>query len=101
LFNNSEDEFHIYLLVALETGMRRFEVLGIRKEHLYKYGIHVQESISPDSSDTLLKTQRSKRFLDIIKRTYNLLQNILTKKHGYLIESLGFKQAERLKKLLK
>jgi len=101
LFNNSEDEFHVYLLVALETGMRRSEVLGIRKEHLYKYGIHVQESISPDSNDTLLKTQGSKRFVDISKRTYNLLQNISTKKDGYLFESQGFKQAERLKKLLK
>src|SRR5699024_10723256 len=94
-------EFHVYLLVALETGMRRSEVLGIRKEHLYKYGIHVQESISPDSNDTLLKTQGSKRFVDISKRTYNLLQNISTKKDGYLFEQQGFKPARHLKKLLK
>src|SRR5699024_9454472 len=86
LFNNSEDEFHVYLLVALVTGMRRSDVLGSRKEHRYKYGIHVQESISADSNDTLLKTQCSKRFLDISKRTYNLLQNISTKKDGYLFE---------------
>src|SRR5699024_12429021 len=39
--------------------------------------------------------------VDISKRTYNLLQNISTKKDGYLFESQGFKQAERLKKLLK
>src|SRR5699024_12178422 len=101
LYNNSEDEFHFYLLDALETVMRRTEVLVIRKDHLYKYGIHVQESISPDSNDTLLKTQGPKRFVDISKRTYNLLQNISTKKDGYLFESQRFKQAERLKKLLK
>src|SRR5699024_1154545 len=86
LFNDSEDEFHVYLLVALATGMRRSEVLGIGKQQLYKYGIHVQESISPNSNDTLVKTQGSKRLVDISKRTYNLLQNISTKKDGYLFE---------------
>src|SRR5699024_2410088 len=37
---------------------------------------------------------------DISKRTYNPLQNITTKKDGYLFVSQGFKHTERLKKLL-
>ncbi|MEK5171844.1 phage integrase SAM-like domain-containing protein [Heyndrickxia sp. FSL W8-0496] len=54
LLQHSEDEFN---LLALETGMRRGELLAIRPENLYEYspyeyGIEVRHSISPTSDDT-------------------------------------------------
>ena len=41
VLNNSDNEFNILVLLALETGMRRGELLAIRPESLYEYGIHV------------------------------------------------------------
>jgi len=62
VLENSEDEFNVLILTALETGMRRGELLGIRPEYLHEiqpikgtqYEIAVRESISPTSSGTEL-----------------------------------------------
>ncbi|SFB37628.1 hypothetical protein SAMN04488072_12117 [Lentibacillus halodurans] len=54
-----EDEFNLLVLLALETGMRRGELLAIRPESLYEYGIEVRHSISPTSDDTSLKIQNA------------------------------------------
>ncbi|WP_245732859.1 hypothetical protein [Salinibacillus kushneri] len=56
-----EEEFNLLVLLALETGMRRGELLAIRPESLYEYGIKARHSISPTSDDTSLKTQNVKR----------------------------------------
>lgn len=53
LLENPDDEFNVLVLLALETGMRRGELLGIRPEYIYKietddgyeYGIKVRESM--------------------------------------------------------
>jgi len=101
VLNNSDNEFNILVLLALETGMRRGELLAIRPESLYEYGIHVRHSISPTSTDTSLKTNNAKRDISINKRVYDLLQKVPVKDNGYIFSFDGFKQSERLTALLK
>ncbi|HFI0403770.1 TPA: tyrosine-type recombinase/integrase [Streptococcus suis] len=100
LLNNPKDEFHILVLLALETGMRRGELLGIRPEHLFDYGIKVRESISPTSSDTSLKTENSRREVTINKEVYDLLLSVPVKENGYFFDPDGFHQSRKLAKLL-
>src|SRR5690625_4063405 len=69
ILKHTDDEFNLLVLLALETGMRRGELLGIRPEYIFKketdegfeYGIKVRESISPTSDDTSLKTENARR----------------------------------------
>src|SRR5690625_486155 len=108
LINNPEDEFHLLVLLALETGMRRGELLGIRPEYIYKketedgyeYGIKVRESISPTSDDTSLKTDNAKRDVTINKEVYDFIKKIPVKENGYVFDWNGFKQSEQLQVLL-
>lgn len=108
LLENTNDEFNILVLVALETGMRRGEILGIRPEYLYEietntgieFGIKVRESISPTSSETTLKRETAKRNVTINKIVYDLLKQIEVKDNGYIFARNGFKQSEELAKLL-
>ncbi|WP_343327849.1 site-specific integrase [Lentibacillus saliphilus] len=95
-----EDEFNVLVLLALETGMRRGELLAIRPESLYEYGIKVRHSISPTSDDTSLKTQNAKRDVSINKGVYELLRKIPVKENGYIFSFGGFKQSEQLAELL-
>lgn len=101
LLQNTDNEFNMLALLALETGMRRGELLGIRPENLFEYGIEVQHSISPTSEDTSLKTKNSKRDVSINQEVYNLLQAIPVKDNGYIFDSNGFHQSADLAKLLK
>ncbi|PRY74851.1 tyrosine-type recombinase/integrase [Alkalibacterium olivapovliticus] len=101
VISNTDSEFNILVLLALETGMRRGELLGIRPKNVYKYGIKVRESISPTSEDTSLKTQNSKRDVSINKAVYNILTKVPVKKDGYLFNTDGFNQSRQLAKLLK
>lgn len=109
LLENTDDEFNILVLLALETGMRRGELLGIRPEYLYEirtdgrfeYGIKVRESISPTSNDTSLKTDNAKRNVSINKEVYDLVKQIPVKPNGYIFKFDGFKQSEQLAELLK
>ncbi|WP_284907473.1 hypothetical protein [Bacillus sp. lyk4-R2A-2] len=39
ILENTDDEFNVLVLLALETGLRRCELLGIRPEDVYEYGI--------------------------------------------------------------
>lgn len=97
---NADDEFNLMVLVALETGMRRGEILGIRKEDLYEYGIKVRRSISPTSEDTSLKTQKAKRNVSINQNVYDLLIVKNPNQNGYLFDPNGFSQSYRLSRLL-
>ncbi|MCA9765314.1 MAG: site-specific integrase [Carnobacterium sp.] len=101
VLNNAEEEFNIMVLVSLETGMRRGEILGIRPESIYEYGIKVRESISPTSNDTSLKTEKAKRTISINKEVYGILNQMKVYSNGYLFDPKGFKQADQLKTLLK
>lgn len=101
VINHYETEFHLLVLLALETGMRRGELLAIKPESLYKYAIKVRHSISPTSEDTSLKTQNAKRDVSINKEVYKLLLTIPVKGNGYIFSFDGFKQSEMLAKLLK
>ena len=87
-------------LLALETGMRRGELLAIRPESLYEYGIKVRHSISPTSDDTSLKTQNAKRDVSINKEVYELVLNIPVRDNGYIFGFASFKQSELLAELL-
>ncbi|MBL1228285.1 site-specific integrase [Enterococcus sp. BWB1-3] len=101
LLQNTDNEFNVLALLALETGMRRGELLGIRPENLFEYGIEVRHSISPTSEDTSLKIKNSKRDVSINQEVYNLLQAIPVKDNGYIFDSNGFHQSADLAKLLK
>ncbi|WP_029268433.1 tyrosine-type recombinase/integrase [Virgibacillus alimentarius] len=100
ILKHPENEFHILVLLALETGMRRGELLAIRPESLYEYGVQVRHSISPTSTDTSLKTNNAKRDISINKEVYNLVQSIPVKSNGYIFDFDAFKQSERLATLL-
>ncbi|KGX85347.1 site-specific integrase, partial [Pontibacillus litoralis] len=100
VLQHPEDEFNVLVLLALETGMRRGELLAIRPESLYEYGIEVRHSISPTSNDTSLKTQNAKRDVSINKEVYELIRRIPFKENGYIFSFGGFKQSEQLTELL-
>ena len=101
VLDHPDDEFHILVLLALETGMRRGELLAIRPESLYEYGIHVRHSISPTSKDTSLKTNNAKRDVSINKEVYELIRQIPIKENGYIFNNRTFNQAARLANLLR
>ncbi len=99
--NNSNDEFNILVLLALETGARRGELLGLKKEDLYEYGVHIRRSISPTNDDTRLKTKHSRRDISINEDVYDLVSNLALSKEDYIFDWDGFHQADHLKTLLK
>ncbi|MGF3226752.1 tyrosine-type recombinase/integrase [Facklamia sp. P12932] len=100
LLQHPKDEFHLLVLLALETGMRRGELLAIRPDNLYEYGIKVRYSIRPTSDDTSLKTQNAKRDISINKEVYDLIINIPVKENGYIFDFNSFHQSKLLSKLL-
>lgn len=102
VLGHPEDEFNLLvLLLALETGIRRGELLGIRPEHLYEFGVQVKHSnsISPTCTDTSPKTQNATRDVSINKDVYELIQSIPAKENGYIFGFSGFKQSELLAEL--
>ncbi|MGF2925474.1 tyrosine-type recombinase/integrase [Lactococcus garvieae] len=100
LLNNRNNDFNILVLLALETGARRGELLGLKIEDIFKYGISINRSISPTSDDTLLKTKNSKRKISINKQVYDALISVKPKNNGYIFNTDGFHQSIKLKKLL-
>ena len=101
LDHQEEDEFNILVLLALETGARRGELLGLKKEDIFEYGINIRRSISPISDDTQLKTKHSKRDISINQDIYFALMSLANKKENYIFDWNGFRQASQLQKLLK
>lgn len=97
---NQDDEFNILVLLALETGARRGELLGIKKEDIYEYGIKIKRSISPTTSDTSLKTKHSKRNITINKDVYDALLKLSVCKTDFLFDTNGFHQSKQLSELL-
>lgn len=100
VLTHHSDEFNLLVLLALETGMRRGELLAIKPESLYKYGIKVRHSISPTTNDTSLKVENARRDVSINEEVFNLISAIPVKSNGYLFNFDGFKQSERLGQLL-
>jgi len=101
LLKNTDIEFNVVVLVALETGMRRGEILGIKPKYLYEYGIKVRESISPTSGEKLLKKRHHKRDISINKNIYELIKSVPVKSDGYIFNKDGFKHSQELAKILK
>ena len=99
--SHSEDEFNILVVLALETGARRGELLGIKKEDIFEYGVKIRRSISPTNDDTQLKTKHSKRDISINKDVYQAIVKLAEKKEDYIFDWNGFRQAQQLQKLLK
>lgn len=104
LLENNDNEFYLQLLLEINTGLRRGELLGIKPEDVHfdgqYYCVEVKRSISPTSDDTRLKNKHSRRSLTIPKYLYDLLKRIPVKKNGYLFNWYYFKQSEMLRKLL-
>lgn len=104
LTSHTDSEFNLMILLEINTGLRRGELLGIKPEDLHfdgeYYCVEVKRSISPTSDDTKLKTKHSRRSLTIPKYLYDLLKEIPVKDNGYLFNWYSFKQSEMLKKLL-
>ena len=101
LLQNHNKEFYVLVLLALETGARRGELLGLTSDDIFEYGIKIERSISPTSSDTRLKTKRSKRTVSINKDVYEILKTLTLKENGYLFDPDGFQQSAKLARLLK
>ena len=98
--SHQDEEFNILVLLALETGARRGELLGLTKDDLFEYGINIRRSISPTDNDTQLKTKHSKRDISINKDVYIALQNLAETKLTYLFDWNGFHQSSQLQRLL-
>ncbi|CYX16222.1 integrase [Streptococcus suis] len=99
--SHTEDEFNVLVALALETGARRGELLGIKKEDIFEYGVKILRSISPTNDDTQLKTKHSKRDISINEDVYQAVTKLAQTKEGYIFDWNGFKQASQLQKLLK
>lgn len=100
LLRSHRNDFEIMVLLALETGARRGELLGLRPEYIEQDAILIRESISPTSSDTSLKTKKSKRRITINRDIYDILQTVEVKANGYLFDPDGFKHSAKLANLL-
>ena len=98
------EELHVpFVLVALalETGARRGELLGIKKDDIFEYGIKIRRSISPTNNDTQLKTKHSKREISINKDIYEALLQLASTKTDYVFDWNGFKQTGQLQNFLR
>lgn len=104
LMEHTDNEFYLQVLLEINTGLRRGELLGIKPDDIHfdgkYYCLEVRRSISPTSDDTRLKTRHSRRSLTIPKYMFDLLKDIPEKENGYLFNWYSFKQSEMLKKLL-
>ncbi|QDW98239.1 tyrosine-type recombinase/integrase [Staphylococcus agnetis] len=98
--SNQNEEFNILILLALETGARRGELLGLTKNDIFEYGIKIRRSISPTNDDTSLKTKHSKRDITINKDVYTALDKLSRNKTGYIFDTQGFHQSKLLQNLL-
>ncbi|HEM2744217.1 TPA: site-specific integrase [Streptococcus suis] len=99
--SHTEDEFNVLVALALETGARRGELLGIKKEDIFECGIKILRSISPTNDNTQLKTKHSKRDISINEDVYQAVTKLAQTKEGYIFDWNRFKQASQLQKLLK
>ena len=94
-------EFNVLVLLALETGARRGELLGLKCEDIYEFGIKIRRSISPTSKDTSLKNKFSKRDISINKDIYDALVELSKSKKDYVFCRNNFMQSRYLQELLK
>ena len=100
LIRAHKNEFEIMVLLALETGARRGELLGLRPEYIEDNAILIRESISPTSKDTELKTKKSRRKITINHDVMELLKTVPCKENGYIFDPDGFQQSAKLSRLL-
>lgn len=100
----SEDEFCIFILLVLESGLRRGEVLGLRPNNLRmidgNYFVCVRQSKSPHVDSLSLKTKQARRDVSIGQKVFNLVRSIPTKRDGFIFDEDGFHQSEMLRPIL-
>lgn len=100
LLENLDDEFNVRVLLALETGMRRGELLGILNEDLCEGQVMVGHSISPTTDDTSLKTKNSRRSVSITSNVFEKVKAMPVDYNGYIFAQGQFKQSQQLAELL-
>ncbi|OUC68658.1 tyrosine-type recombinase/integrase [Lacticaseibacillus paracasei] len=98
--DHKQSEFAVLVLLAINSGLRRGEILGLKPDDLSEEAgecdVQVNRSLSPFSDEVSLKTQSSKRKVSIPKLVYDLVKQIPVKSDGYIFERDGFHQSMKL-----
>lgn len=104
-FEHTDDEFCVFILLVLESGLRRGEVLGLRPENLLaddgNFLIQVRQSKSPHVKSLTLKTEKARRDVAIGQRVFNLVKAVHVKDDGFIFTENGFHQSSMLNPILK
>ena len=100
-----ENEFNVFILLVLESGLRRGEVLGLCPEDLIaengEFIIQVRRSKSPHVKSLSLKTAKARREVSISQRVFEAVRSIHVKDDGFVFSEDGFHQSEMLKQFWK
>lgn len=86
----ADEEFNVLLLLELDTGIRRSEILALHPENLFEYGIEVHHSLDPVTHDDSLNTTDSRRDISITQEVYRLVKKIEPKSTGYIFDDFGY-----------
>lgn len=98
-FSNLADEFSVMILVALDTGCRRGELLFLAPSAIHDGVVDINGSLSPISSDPRTKGDKY-RSIKITPQVFNLLVNMKPHADGRIFEQAGFHQSEKLNRIL-
>ncbi|MHA3065953.1 tyrosine-type recombinase/integrase [Lacticaseibacillus saniviri] len=103
-FEHADEEFCLFILLALESGLRRGEILGLTPDNLREddgdYLVQVRHSKSPHVKSLSLKTKQARRDVSIGGKVFKMVKAIPVKQDGYIFAEDGFHQSEMLKPIL-
>lgn len=101
----ADDEFNVLTLLALDTGMRRGELLALKPCYIVKDSILIRESVSPFTRETSVKTKCSRRDITVPSRTVKIVQELIQRKgvgsEERIFDTGGFHQSIQLGNLQK
>ncbi|WP_373819852.1 site-specific integrase [Weissella soli] len=102
LFDNIDVKFNVLVLLATETGARRGELLALTPSDLLtdSFEISFTKSLSPDTDELNMKTEKSERNVTISERVFNIVKAIPANDKGRIFDDDDFKQAGLLHNLL-
>lgn len=103
-FERTDKEFSVFLLLALDSGLRRGEILGLTPGDVQLIDgncvIQVRHSKSPHVKSLSLKTLNAKRDVSISRRVFSLVKRIPVKADGFIFAEDGFHQSTMLAPIL-